>query len=192
MRIFFVILFTFYSMNILSKNATDFKLINQNNEFTQLEKFKGKVIVLEWFNHDCPFVKKHYQSKNMQKIQKEFVDKGVIWLSIISSAKNKQGYLTPGQAKKRINVDKMNSSFLLLDTSGDVGRLYGAKTTPHMFVIDQSFNVVFDGPIDNKPSTSLDDIKDSKIYIIKILNDLLAGKKVKYRKMKPYGCSVKY
>lgn len=186
------ILILFFSMSVFSMDAINFKLENQNSDLIELKSFKGKTIVLEWFNHDCPFVKKHYQSKNMQTIQKKFVEKGIVWLTIVSSAKGKQGYLTPSQARERIKQDQINSTSFLLDPEGVVGRLYKAKTTPHMFIIDQNFKVVFNGPIDDISSTSIDDIPKSKNYVVEIIDKMELGEKVKFKKIKPYGCSIKY
>lgn len=180
----------FAAINI-GDSASDFKLKNQNGDDVSLSQFKGKLIVLEWTNHGCPFVKKHYNSGNMQKLQKEFRD-DVVWLSIISSAKGKQGYSTPEEALNDMKEKKSYARFVLLDETGEVGQKYGAKTTPHMFVIDKEFKVQYMGAIDSVASTDSDDIEGATNYIKVALNDLKAGNEIKVAKTKPYGCSVKY
>lgn len=180
----------FAAINI-GDSASDFKLKNQNGDDVSLSQFKGKLIVLEWTNHGCPFVKKHYNSGNMQNLQKEFRD-DVVWLSIISSAKGKQGHSTPEEALNDMKEKKSYARFVLLDETGEVGQKYGAKTTPHMFVIDKEFKVQYMGAIDSVASTDSDDIEGATNYVKVALNDLKAGNEIKVAKTKPYGCSVKY
>tara|TARA_B100001971_G_scaffold215193_1_gene260010 strand:+ start:99610 stop:100194 length:585 start_codon:yes stop_codon:yes gene_type:complete len=175
----------------VGESASDFKLTNQNGDEITLSQFKGKIIVLEWMNHGCPFVKKHYNSGNMQKLQKDYRDQ-VVWLSIISSSEGKQGYSTPDQALSDMKEKKSYARFVLIDQSGDVGHAYGAKTTPHMFIIGKDFKIKYEGAIDSIASTDTDDIKGAKNYVKEALDNLMAGKEVAVARTKSYGCSVKY
>lgn len=174
------------------KSAPNFSLTDIQGSTVTLEKFKGKTVVLEWINHGCPFVKKHYESGNMQALQKEFTAKGVVWLSICSSAKGKQGHMSPEDWRK-IEKDKGGAaSAILLDESGTVGTLYGAKTTPHMFIIDPAGLLIYQGAIDNVPSADTADVKGATNFVRAALNEALAGKPVSFADTKPYGCGVKY
>jgi hypothetical protein len=149
-------------------------------------------VVLEWVNYDCPFVAKHYDSGNMQKLQTAAVGKGVVWLAINSSAEGKQGNFTPEVIAERSKKHGAAFSAYLLDADGKVGRAYGAKTTPHMYLIDPSGTLVYAGGIDDTPSTDVEDIKTAKNYVQAALDESLAGKKITTTTSKPYGCSVKY
>lgn len=174
--------------------APDFGLMNEKGELVKLADFKEKIIVLEWYNEDCPYVRKHYDTDNMQNTQKEFKDnKEVVWLTITSSAPGKQGYIDgPKAAKKRIAEDKMNSTHLLLDPKGDVGKAYGAKTTPHMYVIGKTGLIEYVGAIDSERSANPDDVEKATNYAKSAIKRVLAGKKANPQKTNPYGCSVKY
>lgn len=174
------------------KPAPEFTLPAQDGTVHKLSDFKGKYVVLEWFNKGCPFVVKHYGSGNMQKLQETYAAKGVVWLSIISSAEGKQGHQTPAEATATRAEWKIKSTATLLDSSGLVGKLYGAKTTPHLFVINPEGVVVYQGAIDSKASTDPKDIPTSKNYVAAALDAVLAGKPVAQATTKPYGCSVKY
>jgi len=174
----------------LGEPAPDFTLADQSGKAVKLSEAKGKFVVLEWFNEGCPFVKKHYRFNNMQGLQKKYGNKGVVWYSIISSNKGKQGHMTPAQASGKLKT--MSSKAILLDESGDVGRLYGAKTTPHMFVVDKKGVLIYMGGIDDTPSADPNDIKNSKNYVAAALDEALAGKPVSTPSSSPYGCSVKY
>ncbi len=132
--------------------APDFSLADAKGKTHSVSEYKGKFVVLEWFNPECPFVKKHYSTGNMQKLQEEFAGKGVVWMSIDSSAPGKEGNLTPEAAGKQITDWKMNSTTLLLDPEGKAGQAYGAKNTPHMFVINPEGKIVYEGAIDSKAS----------------------------------------
>lgn len=174
----------------LGKPAPDFTLTDQNGEAVKLSDSKGKLVVLEWFNEGCPFVKKHYGSKNMQGLQKKYAKKGVVWYSIVTGKKGKQGYLTPEEAQERLKG--MGSKAILRDEKGDVGRLYSAKTTPHMYVIDKKGDLVYMGGIDDNPSADPADIKGARNHVAAALDEALAGKPVSTPSSAPYGCSVKY
>jgi len=172
--------------------APDFSLTDSKGKTQSVSQYKGKYVVLEWFNPDCPFVKKHYGSGNMQKLQEEFTAKGVVWLSIDSSAPGLEGNLTADDANKKMTELKMHSTALLLDPDGKAGRTYGAKNTPHMFVINPEGKIVYEGAIDSKATPNPSDIASSTNYVKVALEESLAGKTVTTANTKPYGCSVKY
>jgi peroxiredoxin len=172
--------------------APEFTATDSNGKSHKLSDFKGKVVVLEWTNHQCPFVQKHYNSNNMQKLQKEATDKGIVWLSVISSAQGQQGYVTAQQANQLTKSRNASPTAVLLDSSGQVGRLYQARTTPHMFVIDRKGVLQYAGAIDDKPTTNTADVKSSKNYVRTAIDNVLKGKPVAYATTQPYGCSVKY
>jgi DsbC/DsbD-like thiol-disulfide interchange protein len=157
-----------------------------------LSDYAGKIIVLEWLNHGCPFVQKHYNSGNMQKLQKMAKENGVVWFSIISSAPGKQGYSTPEQANETAREKNAQPLVILLDPEGKVGRLYDAKTTPHMYIIDKDGILVYNGGIDDIRSANIDDIAKANNYVLLALEELLSGKEVLVKASQPYGCSVKY
>lgn len=172
--------------------APDISVTDSNGQTHTVSQYRGKTVVLEWFNPGCPFVKKHYESGNMQKLQEEFTGKGVVWLTIDSSAPFRQGHLTPEEANARITEWKMKPTALLLDPDGKAGQTYGAKTTPHMFVINPDGEVIYQGAIDSTPSNSPEAIARATNYVKVALDEALAGKPVTTAKTKPYGCSVKY
>lgn len=172
--------------------APDFELKDTAGQSRKLSDFKGKYVVLEWVNHGCPFVVKHYGSRNMQGLQKEATGKDVVWLSICSSAEGKQGYHT-AEEWQNVNHEKgFAGTAVLLDPAGAVGRQYGARTTPHMYVVDPNGTLIYQGAIDDKPSTDQDDIPGAKNYVRVALDEAIAGKPVSQGQTKPYGCSVKY
>jgi peroxiredoxin len=174
----------------LGKPAPDFTLSDQSGKPVKLSDAKGRFVVLEWFNEGCPFVRKHYDSRNMQGLQKKYGAKGVVWYTIVSSKEGKQGHLTPAEAADRLKG--MSSKAILLDEKGGVGRLYGAKTTPHMFVVDKKGALIYMGGIDDNPSADPADIKGAKNFVAAALDEALAGKPVSTPSSRPYGCSVKY
>jgi peroxiredoxin len=177
---------------LVDKPAPDFTLPDSNGKSHSLSDYKGKIVVLEWLNHGCPFVKKHYNSGQMQKLQETYGKKGVIWFSIISSAPGKQGYCTPEQANELIKEKKAAPTALLLDPDGEVGKLYGAKTTPHMYIITSDGVLVYNGAIDDIRSSKVEDIAKAKNYVQIGLDEVMAGKEVSTKTSVPYGCSVKY
>ena len=172
--------------------APNFTLLDASGKTHSLGQYKGKYVVLEWFNPGCPFVQKHYTSENMQKLQKEFTGKGVTWLTIDSSAPGAQGSLTPEEAKKQLADWQMNPTALLLDASGKVGHEYHATNTPQMFVINPEGKLIYEGAIDSKASTDPDDIKSSTNYVKSALEEAMAGKPISTGQTKAYGCSIKY
>lgn len=157
-----------------------------------LSDYAGKWVVLEWHNQGCPYVRKHYEGGNMQKLQKEWAAKGVVWLSVISSAEGQQGYVTPAQSNAYVATMKAAPAAVLLDASGDVGRLYQARTTPQMFVINPQGLVVYNGAIDDKPTSDLADLATATNYVSAALTEAMAGKPVSIASSQPYGCAVKY
>ena len=172
--------------------APEFSASDSKGKTHSLAQYKGKYVVLEWFNPECPFVKKHYGPGNMQKLQEEYTGKGVIWLSVDSSAPGKEGSLTPEQAEKKLSEWKGKQTALLLDSDGKVGKAYAAKNTPHMFVINPEGKIVYEGAIDSKATPNPDDIPSASNYVKIALDESLAGKPVSNANTKPYGCSVKY
>ncbi len=172
--------------------APDFSLTDAAGKKHALSEYKGKYVVLEWTNPECPFVRKHYGSGNMPKLQKAARDKGVVWLAIDSSAAGKEGYLSPDAAKAAAKKEYANCSDLLLDPDGATGKLYGAKATPHMFVIDPKGTLVYAGAIDSIPSADAGDIAKATNYVQTALDEALANQPVKTAATKAYGCSVKY
>ncbi|HVT12714.1 MAG TPA: thioredoxin family protein [Fimbriimonadaceae bacterium] len=172
--------------------APTFSLPSNTGKTVSLDSYRGKYVVLEWTNQGCPYVRKHYDSGNMQATQKWAKDHGAIWLTIDSSAPGKQGYMTADQATELLKSAHMSSDAILLDPDGTIGHRYEAKTTPHMFVIDPKGILIYDGGIDNKPTTDLDDVKTATNYVKAALTEAMAGKPVTTPTSRPYGCSVKY
>lgn len=172
--------------------APEFTLADSNGQTHALSQYQGKYVVLEWFNAECPFVRKHYDSQNMQGLQKEYTDKGVVWLSINSSAPGKQGHATAEQANEIVAAESAHPSAVLLDPDGAAGRLYGAKTTPHIFIVDPQGVLIYQGAIDDKASADPSDIVTSTNYVRQTLDAAMAGQPVKVSSTKSYGCSVKY
>lgn len=174
----------------IGQPAPDFTLKDSDGKSRSLADFKGRPVVLEWFNQGCPFTKKHYATGAMPARQKAATDDGVVWLTIVSSAPGKQGYLDPAAAieKKR----QLHSTALLLDPDGKVGRLYGARTTPDMFVIDAEGNLAYAGAIDDRPTPDPASLDGAKNYVADALAALKAGQPVSPARTKPYGCAVKY
>jgi len=176
----------------VGKPAPDFTGTDSQGKSQRLSDYRGKVVVLEWTNHDCPFVGKHYGAGNMQAQQKEAAAKGVVWLSIVSSAPGKQGHVSAGEANRLTAERGASPTAVVLDPEGRIGQLYGAKTTPHMYVIDAQGKLVYAGGIDSIASTDATDIAPATQYVRAALAEVLAGKPVSVPVSQPYGCSVKY
>jgi len=172
--------------------APDFSLTDAKGQTHSLSQYKGKYVVLEWFNPECPFVKKHYGSGNMQKLQEEYTGKGVVWLTIDSNAPGSEGNMTPEQAEKVTTAWKTHQTALLLDPKGKAGRAYGAKNTPNMVVISPEGKIAYEGAIDSKATPNPADIPSSTNYVKVALDESLAGKPVTTTNTRPYGCGIKY
>lgn len=176
----------------IGKKAPNFKLTDSNGKTHSLSDFSGKYVVLEWVNFDCPFVVKHYSSGNMQSLQKKYTEKDVVWLSICSSADGKQGNFKSDEINEKIKEREAAMTAYLIDENGKVGKTYGAKTTPHLYIVSPKGELIYAGGIDDTPSPKQEDIKTSVNYISKALDEAMSGKQVEISTSKPYGCSVKY
>jgi cytochrome oxidase Cu insertion factor (SCO1/SenC/PrrC family) len=177
---------------VVGQPAPNFKLNDVNGRVVSLSDFKGKTVVLEWNNPDCPFVKKHYGSGNMQKTQAAAKKDGVVWLSINSSAEGKQGHMDGAKAKGVIAAVKAQPTAYLLDPNGVVGKGYDAKTTPHMYIVNKAGTLVYAGGIDDKPTPNPADIDGARNHVLAALAEMKAGKPVSVSTSRPYGCNVKY
>jgi hypothetical protein len=176
----------------VGKAAPDFTLTDTNGTSHNLSDFKGKFVVLEWVNHGCPFVKKFYAPGKMQEWQAAYTGKDVVWLSICSSAPGKQGHMNAADWNTKIEAVGSKSSAVLIDEDGTVGKLYAAKTTPHMFVINPAGGLIYAGAIDSVKSASSDDIADATNYVDQALTEAMAGNAVSTPTSTAYGCGVKY
>ena len=172
--------------------APAFSLPATGGASQSLAELRGKVVVLEWTNHECPYVRKHYESGNMQALQREATGQGVVWLSIISSAPGTQGYVTAPEADKLTTGRKAAPSAVLLDPAGAVGRAYGATNTPHMYVIDKAGTLAYAGAIDDRPTSRQSDVPGAHNYVRAALASVAAGEPVKTPVTRAYGCTVKY
>ncbi|MEJ0024107.1 MAG: redoxin domain-containing protein [Alphaproteobacteria bacterium] len=174
------------------KAAPVFAALDTGGATVKLADYRGRIVVLEWTNDGCPYVRKHYQSGNMQKLQKEATADGVVWLTIISSAPGQQGYADGARADKLTSDRGAAPTDVLLDPKGAVGHLYNAKTTPHMFIIDKNGTLVYQGAIDDKPTTNPADLAVAKNYVRAALAEMKAGQPVTTKATVAYGCTVKY
>ncbi len=177
---------------VVGQPAPNFKLADTNGKPVTLSDFRGKTVVLEWNNPECPFVKKHYGSGNMQKAQAAAARDGVVWLTINSSAPGKQGHMSGGQAKSFVAQAGARPAAYLLDPRGVVGKVYDAKTTPHMYIVNKAGTLVYAGGIDNKPTPNPADVNGARNHVLAALSELKAGKPVSVTTSRTYGCSVKY
>lgn len=177
---------------MVGQPAPAFTATDSHGKAVTLGDFSGKPVVLEWSNDGCPFVKKHYGSGHMQALQKTFTAQGVVWLTVISSAPGKQGYVD-GATADRLSVERGAApTDVLLDPDGALGHLYDAKTTPHLFVVDGKGTLVYAGGIDSIASADPDDVPKAEPYLKTALTEVLAGKPVSRPVTRPYGCSIKY
>ena len=172
--------------------APGFTATDSRGQTETLSQYRGKYVVLEWHNQGCPFTKKHYVSGNMQALQKEWTAKGVVWFTVISSAPGQQGYVTSSQENAYLDQVHASPTAVLMDPDGKLGRLYSAKTTPDMYVINSDGKLVYEGAIDNRPTPDPSDIPGATNYVREALDASLAGKTVTVANTRPYGCSVKY
>ncbi|WP_048439508.1 thioredoxin family protein [Caenimonas sp. SL110] len=177
---------------VVGQPAPEFSLTDVNGKSVKLGDFRGKHVVLEWTNPGCPYVQKHYNSGNMPATQKEAVDKGVVWLAINSTEKAASDYLEPAKLVAWMKERKSVTSATLMDVDGVAGRAYGARTTPHMYIVDPQGKLVYAGGIDSIASSRAEDIKTAVNYVRQSLNEALAGKPISMASTRPYGCSIKY
>jgi len=177
---------------VVNKPAPVFSGVAADGSTIKLDDLRGKTVVLEWTNHECPFVVKHYESGNIPDLQKDAVAKGIVWLQVITSAPGKQGNVT-GEVAQKLNEHRgATPTNTVLDNDGSIGKLYGATNTPQFFIIDPQGVLVYKGGIDSIPSADKSDIPKADNYVKAALADLAAGRKVAKSSTKPYGCSVKY
>jgi peroxiredoxin len=181
-----------FAVATVGQPAPAFTAVDANGKTVSLADFKGKHVVLEWVNPGCPFVQKHYNSANMQGTQKEATARGVVWLAISSTAPDASDYKKPAALAAWMQSQKAAATSTVMDDDGKVGRAYGARTTPHMYIVDPAGTLVYAGGIDNKPSSNPADIPSSTNYVKVALSETLAGKPVTQASTRPYGCSVKY
>ena len=172
--------------------APTFAATDSHGKTESLDRFRGKYVVLEWHNQGCPFTRKHYVSGNMQALQKQWTEKGVAWFTVISSAPGQQGYVTSDQENAYVEKVHAAPTAVLMDPDGKLGHLYGAKTTPHMFIIDPQGKIIYAGAIDNRPTPDPEDVKGADNYVSDALVASMAGKAVAVPYTRAYGCSVKY
>jgi peroxiredoxin len=172
--------------------APEFTAKDSTGKDVSLSAFKGKIVVLEWFNPNCPFVKKFYKNGDMQKFQETSATKGVVWLTVNSSASGRSGHLSPQEAEETRKELNMKSTALILDEDGKVGKAFGARTTPHMYIVGTDGKIAYAGAIDSEASTSSDDIAGATNYVTAAVDGLVGGKPVEVSSTEPYGCSVKY
>ena len=172
--------------------APEFKGTDSNGKTETLTQYRGKYVVLEWANQGCPYDQKHYKSGNMERLQKEWTAKGVVWLSVISSAQGEQGYVTPSEENAYLERMHAVPTAAVLDPSGTIGKMYGAKTTPHVFVIDPQGKLVYEGALDDQPTPDPESLKGAHNYLDAALEESMAGKAVTTPVTRPYGCNVKY
>lgn len=178
---------------VVGEKAPDFTAKDVNGQQVTLSELKGKTVVLEWTNYGCPFVRKHYDSGHMQALQKKYTGKGVVWIGVNSGAKGKEGYFDSDEAQSKAAAAKKAAyTHLIRDPSGSLGKLYGAKATPHMYVIDKEGILAYKGAIDDQPSVDPDTLKSAKNYVSAALDAVLSGGKPETAETQAYGCSVKY
>ena len=172
--------------------APTFTAADTKGQTHSLGDFRGKTVILEWTNHDCPYVRKHYETGNMQALQKEATGDGVVWLSVISSAPGTQGHVAPARADELTETRNAAPTAVLLDPNGEVGKAYDARTTPHMYVIDPEGTLVYMGAIDDRPTARHSDIEGARNYVREALTALAKGEEPSQPVTRAYGCSVKY
>ncbi|MAH05693.1 MAG: redoxin domain-containing protein [Pseudomonadota bacterium] len=177
---------------VIGKTAPDFKALDTYNNPISLDMLNGKIVVLEWTNNGCPYVRKHYDDGHMQKLQKDLAGEDLVWISVISSAPGKQGYMDAKTANATALSEKAQPTHIILDPTGEMGKAYGAKTTPHMYVIDKDGKLAYQGAIDSHPTFRTRGMEDAQNYVVSAVKELRAGQPVTTSETQPYGCSVKY
>lgn len=177
---------------VVGERAPDFSVVDAHGNVHSLSDYEGQYVILEWLNHGCPFVKKHYDGNNMQEMQRRYTEEGVIWLSVVSSAPGTQGYMEPEETLKTKEEKNAAPTAILLDVDGTMGRAYDARVTPHMYIISPEGILEFNGAIDDKPTARLRDLEDAHNYVDAAMASLRNGEEVEVRTNTPYGCTVKY
>lgn len=175
----------------IGKVAPDFTAVDTKGVTHKLSDLSDRIVILEWTNHECPYVAKQYNSGNMQSVQKQATDKGAVWFTIISSAEGQQGYVTAEQANEIVAAQQSNTHAVILDPTGEIGEAYAAKTTPHMFIINKGI-LVYDGAIDSDSGFKEDGLVGATNYVLEALQAIEEGRDIDPATTKPYGCSVKY
>jgi peroxiredoxin len=181
-----------HALSTVGEPAPALQLRDTQGKSVSLADYRGKTVVIEWFNPNCPFVQKHYSSNNMQALQTKYSRQGVAWLVVNSTNPSHQDYLEPSRLSERFTQMKGHASAVLMDAEGKAGLAWGAKTTPHMFIVDPQGKLAYAGGIDDKRSSNPDDVKSAKNYVAVALDQMKAGKPVSENSTRPYGCSVKY
>jgi len=177
---------------VVGESAPDFSVVDAYGNTHSLSDFEGQYVILEWLNHDCPFVRKHYDGGNMQKLQEKYTEQGAVWLSVISSAPGTQGYLEPEGAQEITKVKNASPTAVLLDVDGTMGRAYDARVTPHMYIINPDGVLEYNGAIDDRPTARARDLEGARNYLSEAMDALMNGEEVAVRSNTPYGCTVKY
>lgn len=177
---------------VTGETAPDVRVLDSNGSERSLSEFKGQDVILEWTNHKCPYVEKHYNSGNMQSLQKRAASDGIAWLTVISSAPGKQGHVSGAEANELSKTRGAAPSAVLLDEAGIAGRLYAAKTTPHMYIINDQGTLMYQGAIDSIPNTKVAAIAEATNYVTAALDSMKAGTSIEVTESQPYGCTVKY
>lgn len=177
---------------VVGEQAPDFSVADAYGNVHSLSDFEGSFVILEWLNHDCPFVRKHYDGNNMQELQKTYTEQGVVWLSVISSAPGTQGYLEPEAAQAITKEKGAAPTAVLLDVDGTMGRAYDARVTPHMYIINPDGILEYNGAIDDRPTARARDLEGAHNYVTAAMTSLMNGGEVEVRTNTPYGCTVKY
>lgn len=181
-----------HAQAVVGSPAPAFTATDSRGQTQSLSQYRGKYVVLEWHNHDCPYTRKHYVSGNMQSLQKEWTAKGVVWFTVISSAPGEQGYVTDAEENAYLAQMQAAPTAVLMDPQGKLGRLFNARTTPEMYVIDPEGKLIYEGAIDDRPTPDTSDIEGADNYLNDALTEAMAGKPVAHAYTRSYGCSVKY
>lgn len=193
LRLGAVLLFAASAMAVkVGDPAPNFSAVDNHGKMQKLAEYRGKYVVLEWHNQGCPYTRKHYESGNMQRLQKKWTDKGVVWFTVISSAPGTQGFVTPTQENDYLSKMHASPTAVLMDVTGTLGRLYDARTTPEMFVISPNGTLIYEGAIDDPPAADQKKIARAKNYVDTALSEAMANQPITDAATRPYGCSVKY
>lgn len=177
---------------VVGESAPLFEVMDAYGNTHSLSDYEGKFVVLEWLNHDCPFVRKHYDGGNMQKLQEKYTEQGVIWLSVISSVPGTQGHLEAEEAQAITKEKNASPTAVLLDTDSIMGRAYDARVTPHMYIINPEGTLLYNGAIDDKPTARLRDLDGAFNYVEAAMASAMNGEEIEIKTNTPYGCTVKY